>query len=178
MKTAIIALAGLALAGLACPQPAQAQGVPPGSYRQSCTDVHIERGALVATCRGEHGRTTRSALADVGRCVGDIGNINGVLQCNYPNGQARANVLPGPGYAAPQPQPGYGGPRYGEQAPGYGERRYGEGGYGSDFRERCAGLHRQAEELRYRLERERDPGDRARIEGRLRELHEQEERCR
>jgi hypothetical protein len=184
VKTAIIALAGLALAGIAYTPPAQAQGVPPGSYRQSCTDAHIERGALVATCRGEHGRETRSALADVGRCTGDIGNSNGVLQCNYPNGPARANVLPGPGYAAPQPQPGFGGPRYGEQAPGYGpregygERRYGEGGYGSDVRERCAGLHRQSEELRNRLERERDPGDRARIEGRLRELHEQEERCR
>lgn len=194
MRTALAMFTGLALAGAVWTAPAEAQGVPPGSYRQSCTDVHIERGALVATCRSEHGRMTRSALGDVGRCTGDIGNNNGVLQCNYPNGPARASVLPGPGYAAPQP--GVGGPRYGEQAPGYGaprndepppgygpregygERRYGEGGYGSDFRERCAGVHHEAEELRHRLEREGDPADRARIEGRLRELHEQEERCR
>ena len=68
----------------------------------------------------------------------------------------------------PPPAPGYGAPG------GPGPRE----GYGSDFRERCAGVHHEAEELRHRLEREGDPADRARIEGRLRELHEQEERCR
>ncbi|HEX6442608.1 MAG TPA: hypothetical protein VF007_10505, partial [Stellaceae bacterium] len=83
MKTVAATLAGASLAAFACLTPAQAQGVPPGSYRQSCSDAHIERGALVATCRGEHGRMNRSSLADVGRCTGDIGNVNGVLQCNY-----------------------------------------------------------------------------------------------
>ncbi len=161
MKTAIIALAGLALAGIANTPPAQAQGVPQGSYLQSCTDVRMEGDTLVARCRRADGRGDRTSLNDVRRCVGDIGNNNGILQCNY-GGPPRAQG-PGPG------------PRYGEApGPGYGQRE----GYGSDFRERCAGLHRQSEELRYRLERERDPGDRARIEGRLRELHEQEERCR
>src|SRR5438876_11766862 len=31
-------------------QPAQAQGTPPGSYLNSCSDVRMESGSLVATC--------------------------------------------------------------------------------------------------------------------------------
>ena len=173
-------LAGALLTALSCMPAAQAQGVPPGSYRQSCTDVHIERGALVATCRGEHGRMNRSSLADVGRSTGDIGNNHGVLQCNYATGQARgtAEAVPGyrrqePGFAAPrEPAPGYG-PRE-----GYGERRYGEERYGAEARERCAGLHREAERLRDRNAATYDPYERGRIEGRLREVREQEEQCR
>ncbi len=76
-----------------------------------------------------------------------------------------------PGYATPQTAPSpYGGQRYGEP------RR--EPGSGSEMRERCGGLHREAEQLRHRMEREWNPVERARTEGRLRELHEQEERCR
>jgi len=123
----------------------------------------MEGDTLVARCRRADGRADRTSLAEIHRCTGDIGNINGNLQCNYG----------GP----PQAQAPYPGPRYG-QAPGYGAPG-GPGpreGYGSDFRERCAGVHHEAEELRHRLEREGDPTDRARIEGRLRELHEQEER--
>jgi hypothetical protein len=95
-------------------------------------------------------------LPDVRRCVGDIGNNNGNLQCNYGGGRA------GPG-------PGYDDRRRGE--PGYGERRYGE-----EARERCFGLRREADDLRGRLEREFNPMERARNEGRLREVREQEER--
>jgi hypothetical protein len=165
MRTAIAAFVGLALAGAAWAAPAQAQRAPQGSYLQSCTDVRMEGDTLVARCRRADGRADRTSLAEIHRCTGDIGNINGNLQCNYG----------GP----PQAQAPYPGPRYG-QAPGYGAPG-GPGpreGYGSDFRERCAGVHHEAEELRHRLEREGDPTDRARIEGRLRELHEQEERCR
>src|SRR5437773_343288 len=51
------------------------------------------------------------------------------------------------------------------------ERRYGE-----DTRERCYGLRREADELRVRMDREFNPMERARTEGRLREVREQEER--
>jgi hypothetical protein len=176
MKTIAAIFAGALLAGLSCMPQAQAQGVPPGSYRQSCGDAHIERGALVATCRGEHGRMVRSSLADVGRCTGDIGNINGVLQCNYATGPARGTAQAVPGYGRQEPgfappAPGYG-PRE-----GFGERRYGEERYG-EGRERCIGLHREAERLRDRMAATYDPYERGRIEGRLREVREQEERCR
>lgn len=172
-------LAGSLLTALSCIPAAQAQGVPPGSYRQSCTDVHIERGALVATCRGEHGRMNRSSLADVGRCTGDIGNVNGVLQCNYASGAARGTAEPvsrfgrqEPGFAAPAPG-------YAPTAPGYGPREgFGERRYGEEGRERCVGLHREAERLRDRMAATYDPYERGRIEGQLRQVREQEERCR
>ena len=85
-------------------------------------------------------------------CVGDIGNNGGNLQCSYGGGHA------GPG-------------------PGYGERRYGEQGYGGEERERCGGLRREAEDLRVRMDREWNPLERSRTEGRLREIQEQEARA-
>jgi len=160
MKITIGALAGVLLAGMAWVQPATAQGVPGGSYLQSCGGARVEGDRLVATCRRADGGEQRTALPDVRRCVGDIGNNNGRLQCNYASG-------PGPG-------PGYGERREGERgygAPGYGERRYGE-----EARERCFRLHREGEELRGRLDREWNPMERQQVEGRLREVREQEER--
>jgi len=152
MKMVVAAVAGFLLAGIAWAQPAAAQGLPQGSYMRSCMGAEIRGDALIATCRRADGREQRTSLADVRRCVGDIGNNNGNLHCNYGGGQA------GPG-------------------PGYGERRYGEPGYGGDTRERCGGLHREAEELRSRMEREFNPVERMRTEGRLREVHEQEARA-
>jgi hypothetical protein len=56
--------------------------------------------------------------------------------------------------------------------------RRGEPGYGSDMRERCAGLHRESENIRARMDREWNPLERSRMEGRLREVRQQEERDR
>jgi hypothetical protein len=154
MKTVVATLAGtLLLGGMALFQPAAAQGLPQGSYLRSCNGALLRGDTLVATCRTPDGREQRTSLADVRRCVGDIGNNAGNLQCNY-GGRA------GPGE------------RRGE--PGYGERR--ETGYGGEMRERCVGLHREAEELRGRMDREWNPIERSRTEGRLREVQEQEVR--
>ena len=158
MKFAIAAAAGVLLAGMGWLQPAAAQGLPQGSYLRSCTGAGLHGDTLVATCRRPDGREQRSSLADVRRCVGDIGNNNGNLHCNYGGGQAG----PPPGYGERRGEPGY-------------ERR--ESGYGGDMRERCGGLHREAEELRIRLDREFNPVERMRTEGRLREVHEQEARA-
>src|SRR6266853_1193512 len=111
MKTYLAVLAGVLLAGMAWSQPAAAQGLPQGSYLRSCAGATLQGDTLVATCRRPDGREQRSSLADVRRCVGDIGNQNGNLQCNY--GGSRA----GPG-------PGYDERRRGET--GYDERRHGE----------------------------------------------------
>jgi hypothetical protein len=161
MKIVMGALAALLLAGIGWSASAEAQGVPQGSYLRSCEGAHIEGDTLVARCRRVDGGEMRTALPGINRCVGDIGNNNGQLQCSYG----------GPGRG---PGPGYGGPGPG-QAPGYGERHEGEG-YGAD-RGACQGVHHEAEELRGRLEREFNPIERARIEGRLREVQQQEERC-
>ena len=131
------ALAAVLLGGIGWPLAAQAQGVPQGSYLQSCSNVGVRGDRLFATCLRVDGVQQRTSLADVNRCVGDIANNNGTLQCAYG------------GAAAPPP-----------------------------VADRCGRLHHEADELRERLQREGDPRDRARIEARLHELHEQEERCR
>jgi hypothetical protein len=154
MKRGTAALTGVLLAGIAWMQPAAAQGLPHGSYLSSCMGAALRGDTLVATCRRADGREQRTSLADVRRCVGDIGNNNGNLQCNYGGGRAG----PGPGYDE-------------HRGSGYGEPRYGE-----DTRERCYGLRREADELRVRMDREFNPMERARTEGRLHEVREQEER--
>jgi hypothetical protein len=176
MKRGTAALTGVLLAGVAWMQPAAAQGLPQGSYLSSCMGAALRGDTLVATCRRGDGREQRTSLADVRRCVGDIGNNNGNLQCNYGGGRAG----PGPGYdERRRGEPGYDERRRGES--GYDERRRGESGYGErrygeDTRERCYGLRREADELRVRMDREFNPMERARTEGRLREMREQEER--
>jgi hypothetical protein len=95
-------------------QPASAQGVPPGSYLQSCGEVYLQGDTLVATCRRMDGAPRRSSLPGVQRCVGDIGNMNGRLTCNYADAPAPPQPYGGaPGYGAP----GYGAPG---DAPPYG----------------------------------------------------------
>ena len=120
MKRGTAALTGLLLAGFAWMHPAAAQGLPQGSYLRSCMGAALRGDTLVATCRRADGREQQTSLPDVRRCVGDIGNNNGRLQCNYGRG----------GQAQPQPQPGQ---PYGQPAPGYGAPPYGQGpppGYG------------------------------------------------
>jgi len=91
------ALAAVVLAGLGWSIPAQAQGLPHGSYQSSCSGARMEGDTLVAQCRRADGREERSTLADVRRCVGDIGNSNGSLSCNM---GGRAAVVPGQGYGS------------------------------------------------------------------------------
>ncbi len=156
MKIASGMLAALVLAIISA-SPAHAQGVPQGSYQRSCYNVGMQGDTLVAVCRRVDGRDQRTSLAAVSRCVGDIANRNGQLQCTY--GQAREPADPPPGYG----QPPYGQPPYG-QPPGYPGRE------GSNF-ERCRELHERIERLRYRRDQAYDPGERERIEYRLREMY-------
>lgn len=81
MRIVIAALVALTLSGLA----GTAQAQPRGSYLRSCTDVRMRGDALIAVCRRPGGGMERTALPDVRRCVGDIGNQNGHLACNYGN---------------------------------------------------------------------------------------------
>src|SRR5437879_13919469 len=83
MKTGIGILGGLLLAALCWVEPAAAQGLPQGSYLRSCNGVSLQGDNLIATCRRADGREQRTSLAGVHRCVGDIGNMNGNLSCNY-----------------------------------------------------------------------------------------------
>jgi hypothetical protein len=79
MRMAIAApIALMMFSGLVTAAHAQ----PHGSYLHSCTDVHMRRGALVAVCRQRGGRMRRTVLPEVRRCIGDIGNQDGMLVCH------------------------------------------------------------------------------------------------
>jgi hypothetical protein len=161
------ALAGLAFA-------AYAQGLPAGSYQQSCRDFRMQGGTLTAVCRRANGRGDQATALNVTHCVGDIGNNNGQLVCNggrpaapVPPREAQAPVYPGPGYGPP-PGGGYSAPGY-APPPRYGE----EHGY----RERCEGLRHEEHELRDRLAYAPYGEERERLEYRLGQVHNQRERC-
>jgi hypothetical protein len=99
MKIVSGVLAAIVLAGLGWSMPAQAQGLPHGSYQSSCTGARMEGDTLVAQCRRADGREERSTLADVRRCVGDIGNSNGSLSCTM---GGHAAVAPAQGFGSGQ----------------------------------------------------------------------------
>ena len=99
------AIAGAAMLLTFVASPVQAQGLPGGSYMQSCTNVRMHGDRLVAECRRMDGGWERTAL-NVGGCVGGVANMNGQLTCNSG----------GPGYGSSydrSPQDRYYGyPRY------------------------------------------------------------------
>jgi hypothetical protein len=83
MKYARVLFGSFVLAGfLGSMTAASAQQVPPGSYIQSCRNVRVVAGTLLAECRQPDGRWDISAIWRVGTCVGDIDNRNGSLACN------------------------------------------------------------------------------------------------
>ena len=83
MKRSVSTSAALLIAGSMFLQSAHAQSAPEGSYRKSCTDARVEDRTLTAVCGITDGRTQRTTLTDVNRCVGDIGNDNGALTCSH-----------------------------------------------------------------------------------------------
>ena len=74
-------LAGLGLAATAL-APASAQGIPSGSYQQSCTNIRVRGDQLSARCTNPQGAVVRSTIAINSCRNGDIVNSNGQLACN------------------------------------------------------------------------------------------------
>jgi len=71
------------VASLSLSAPVHAQGYAPGgSYLDTCTDVRAFGDRIVAECQRMDGSWDRTALGDVGSCVGDIANMNGRLVCS------------------------------------------------------------------------------------------------
>ena len=120
----------------AAPVHAQGGGAPPGSYLRTCRHVATYGDRLMADCRRTDGSWGRTALRDVDRCTGDIGNMDGQLACNRGErdyGWSRdRDSRQSPGY-------GYGYDRHDE--PGYGSsggywpppRQWPPAGYPSDY---------------------------------------------
>ena len=124
----IIATAIAVIIVVYCSGPAQAQGIPQGSYQQTCANVQIRGDTLRATCRGRDNREQRSSLAGFQRCVGDIGNNGGVLQCNFADGSQR----PGTTNASPPRQREMNERRSGQQ---YNEPMYEQPPQGGPYRQ-------------------------------------------
>ncbi len=59
-------------------------GLPTGSYQQSCNNARMNGSTLSANCRNNSGAMMTSYL-DVSQCrsTDDIGNLNGQLRCIY-----------------------------------------------------------------------------------------------
>src|ERR1041385_9122090 len=58
-----------------------AQGIPQGSYQQTCNNVAVNGNVLSANCQDSRGNWINAQLPDVQRCGSDITNDNGVLHC-------------------------------------------------------------------------------------------------
>ena len=145
MKTIGTVLGGLLVAAACWAQPALAQGVPPGSYLRSCGEAYLRGDTLIATCRRVDGYAQQSSLPAVRSCVGDIGNANGNLTCNYARGPA-------------PPQ------RYHGGTPGYGQEWEGR-------REHCGRMRERLRETRYRMETA-PPWEQDRLGTRVHEIRE------
>lgn len=78
----MFAALGLALFGLgATPQASFAQGLPPGSYTQTCNNVQMVANVLEASCQRADGSWANAALPNPGGCGYGVTNSNGALVC-------------------------------------------------------------------------------------------------
>jgi len=72
-----------------------AQGIPQGSYQQTCNNVAVNGNVLSANCQDSRGNWINAQLPDVQRCGSDITNDNGMLHCasygNAPGGYQAGN---------------------------------------------------------------------------------------
>lgn len=84
----------LALTIATCATHARAQGIPPGSYRQTCFNIQMQNWTLYANCQDVDGRWRTTSLPDVRSCVGDVTNVNGELRCNRGEAWRAPNNLP------------------------------------------------------------------------------------
>jgi CVNH domain len=165
MKARLGLYALLALTGLSI--SAYAQTPPPGSYQRSCREVRMQGATLTAVCSRTHGRAAQLTVLNVARCVGDIWNKDGQLQCNggQPGPPPRQGAAPG---YAPPPGPGYPPPGYERDERGRDEQA---------FREHCERLEGAEHEIRDRLAYTPYGEERERLQYRLGEIHQESERC-
>jgi hypothetical protein len=134
----------------------------------------MQGSTLTAVCSRAQGRGEQVTALNVARCVGDIGNNNGQLQCNGGQPAAPASrprqgapAYPGPEYGSP---PGGPGPGYAPPPPRYSQ----DGGYW----ERCRQLRREEHEIRDRLAYTPYGRERERLQYRLGRVQAEREQCR
>jgi CVNH domain len=82
----------LTLWGAAC----LAQGIPQGSYQQTCNSVSVNGDTLVANCQDANGNWHSASLPGFQRCNSEITNDNGSLRCVMSGYTAPSNAGSGP----------------------------------------------------------------------------------
>ncbi len=77
-----------------------AQGIPQGTYQQTCNNVSVSGDTLVANCQDANGAWRTSQLPGFQRCTSEISNDNGNLRCANAGyaGQAWRGDGPGGSY--------------------------------------------------------------------------------
>jgi CVNH domain len=75
----------LAVLSLALAASCLAQGIPQGSYQQTCNNVAVNGAVLVANCQDNRGHWRNAQLPAFQSCGGDIVNDNGSLRCGGGN---------------------------------------------------------------------------------------------
>jgi hypothetical protein len=132
-------IAGLGLAATAL-APASAQGIPSGSYQQSCTNIRVRGDQLTARCTNPQGVAVRSSIALNSCRGGDIVNSNGQLACNNNgNGYGRRHRRDGDngGYN----NGGYNNGGYNNGNGGYNNGRYGNRNVSGSYQSSCTNVY-------------------------------------
>ena len=78
----------LTCGGYGHPERDAERGAPPGSYTQTCNGVRVNGYSLRARCQTSDGRWLDTSLDDYSRCVGDIVNDEGRLECTRGGGRS------------------------------------------------------------------------------------------
>ena len=65
----------------AIPAPMKTAGTATGSFEGTCRNTTTSNGRVFSECRAPDGQYRRSSI-EYGKCLGDIGNQNGILACN------------------------------------------------------------------------------------------------
>lgn len=72
-----------------------AQGIPQGSYQQTCNNVSVSGNTLIANCQDASGNWRSTSLPGFQSCTSEISNDNGNLRCanagNWPAQRWRGN---------------------------------------------------------------------------------------
>jgi hypothetical protein len=92
MRTHIVLTLATITLGFVLGPVSLAQGLPYGTYRQTCRDIRINGYALSARCQRVDGDWNNTSI-NYQNCRGQIINDNGNLRC-----PESGNAPPGPGY--------------------------------------------------------------------------------
>jgi hypothetical protein len=88
----VVGMLCLGLLALAAPSISHAQGIPPGTYSNTCTNIAVIDNTLEATCTRNNGVQINAALTNPSGCNYGVANQDGSLVCDSPPQMTSANA--------------------------------------------------------------------------------------